>query len=134
MSDERPWPRKGDVLFAEATDWWHNACVGWSREEWFGYAEGYKRSGDVLVQHVIDTQSDQDFLVYPIIFLYRHALEIALKHILVKGFQLLDKEQPLPKQHRLAQLWQPCRQILEEVWPEGPKEDLDAARRRNTSV
>jgi hypothetical protein len=89
MTEEMPWPRKGDILFDAGSDWWHNACVGWSRDQWMGYAEGYKLAADLLVQHVVDTRSKQDFLVYPIVFLYRQALEVALKHLLLQGFQLL---------------------------------------------
>jgi hypothetical protein len=126
MSPDIPWPRKGDLLFVDGDDWWHNACVGWSCEEWHGYAEGYKRAADLLVQHVADTQSNQDYLIYPIVFLYRQALEIALKHLLYKGSLLLDRDSGIPKQHRLVPVWQQCRAIIEEVWPEGPRDELDS--------
>jgi hypothetical protein len=128
MTPEIPWPRKGNLLFVDGDDWWHNACVGWSREEWHGYAEGYRRAADVLVQHVSDTQSFQDYLIYPIIFLYRQAIEVSLKHLLFKGSQLLDREQAIPRQHQLVPLWQQCRGIIEEVWPDGPKEELGAVQ------
>jgi hypothetical protein len=128
MNEECSWPRVGDVLFTGEGDSWHNACVGWSPEQWIGYAEGYKRAADLLVQQVIDTGREQDFLVYPIVFLYRQALEVAIKHVLVKGYQLLDQDERLPlrPEHRLVPLWRDCREILEQVWPKGPKEDLDA--------
>jgi hypothetical protein len=126
MIPEIPWPRLGDVLFTDGDDCWHNACVGWSREAWVGYAEGYRLAADLLVQHVADTQSKQDFLIYPIVFLYRQAMEVSLKYLLFKGSQLLDRKPVVPKQHRLVPLWQECRAIIEEVWPEGPKQDLDA--------
>jgi hypothetical protein len=125
MSDEFPWPRAGDVLFSGGGDWF-NACVGWKRNQWFGYAEGYRRAADLLVQHIADTQRDQDFLIYPIVFLYRQAVEVALKHLIWIGAQLLDKQPELPKHHRLVPLWRQCRPIIEQVWPDGPKQDLDA--------
>src|SRR5438270_6878360 len=118
MSQDLPWPQKGDLLFVDGDDWWHNACVGWSREEWDGYAEGYKRAADLLVQHVVDTQSNQDYLIYPVAFLYRQAVEVSLKHLLVKGSQLLDRKSVIPKHHRLVPLWQQCWAIIEQVWPE----------------
>ena len=37
---------------------------------------------ELLVAHVTDHQTDRDFLVYPIIFLYRHHVELMLKSIL----------------------------------------------------
>src|SRR5579863_1833172 len=124
--DEVPWPRKGDVLFDAGSDWWHSACVGWAPDQWMGYAEGYKLGADLLVQNVMETRSHRDFLVYPIVFLYRQALEIALKHLIIRGSQLLDADENPPTHHSLVRLWQKCRPILEEVWPGGPKQDLDA--------
>ncbi len=126
MSGDMPWPRKGDILFEPGEDLWHNACVGWSRDQWIGYREGYKLGADLLFQHVAETRSKQDFLVYPIVFLYRQALEVALKHLLIQGRELLDQDEKLPNKHRLVPLWQSCRKILEHVWPGGPKQDLDA--------
>jgi hypothetical protein len=126
MSDELPWPRKGDQLFAEDDDWWNNACVGWSRDEWTAYGEGYKRAAEILVQHVVDTQRDQDFLIFPIGFLYRQYLEVRLKHLLRDGFLLLDVREAFPTHHRLNELWKGCRRVLEQVWPDGPRDDLDA--------
>jgi hypothetical protein len=70
--------------------------------------------------------SNQDYLIYPIVFLYRQAIEVSLKHLLMKGSQLLDREPVIPKHHRLLPLWQQCRPIIEKVWPDGPKQDLEA--------
>lgn len=126
MAAEFPWPRPGDVLFVDGDDWWHNACVGWSRDQWVGYAEGYRRAADVLVQHASDTRSDLDFLIYPIVFLYRQSLEVSLKHLLFEGSRLLDNKAIIWTRHPLVPLWQRCRAIIEQVWPEGPKQDLDA--------
>jgi len=125
MSDEFPWPRPGDTLFTNEGDW-STATVGWTRDHWFLYIEGYKRAADVLVQHVIDSRSDQDFLVYPIGFLYRQAIEVSLKYLFREGCQLLEREPEPFKGHKLTKLWPECREILEEVWPDGPRENLDA--------
>ncbi len=125
MNNELPWPHAGDKLFADGGDWF-NACVGWSHNQSFGYIEGYKRAADLLVQHVADEQRDQDFLIYPIVFLYRQAVEVSLKHLIWVGCQLQDKRPELPKHHRLVPLWRQCRLIIEEVWPDGPRQDLDA--------
>src|SRR5262249_50330134 len=104
MADEIRWPRKGDILFEAGSDWWHNAWGGWAHDQWAGYAEGYKLAADLLVQHVVETRSNQDLLVFPIVFLYRQALEVALKHLILQGFQLLDIDEKLPTHHRLVHL------------------------------
>lgn len=125
MSEETPWPRKGDTLFSNRGDWW-NACIAWSGPEWHGYAEGYRLGAELLVRQVGETFSKQDYLVYPIIFLYRQALEVSLKHLLLKGCDLLDQEPVRANHHRLVALWRHCRPMIEEVWPDGSKEELDA--------
>lgn len=76
--------------------------------------------------HVADTQRDQDFLIYPIVFMYRQAVEVSLKHLIWMGTQLVGQPAELPIHHRLVPLWRRCRPIIERVWPDGPKQDLEA--------
>ncbi len=127
MSQEFPWPKLGDVLFSDKGGWC-NAWVGSNPLQWFGYAEGYRRAAELLVKHVAETGRDLDHLVSPFVFLYRQSLEVSLKHLLIKGCELLDRKVPKIKgnRHSLVEHWRHCRTILEEVWPEGPKQDLDA--------
>jgi hypothetical protein len=125
MSDEYPWPREGDVLFSEG-DWQLNACVGWTHFQWFGISEGYRRAGELLVQQAIDHRSDLDFLVYPIVLVYRHSIELALKHVWTVGSQLLDQDPTFPKKHDLVLLWTRCRALIEQIFPGEGTADLDA--------
>lgn len=125
MSDGYRWPRAGDTPFAEG-EWHLNACLGFTRDQWFGLTEGFRRAGDVLVQQAIDKRSDLDFLIYPIAFLYRQAIELSLKHVVTVGSQLLDQEPGVKWHHDLAPLWTRCRGLIEEIFPDEPKADLDA--------
>lgn len=117
-----PWHKQGDSLFMAGDDWWNNACLYLYHDNWDVYATGYKRAADVLVEHVNDTQSNQDILVYPVVFLYRQYLELRLKKsIIMDGNQLLDLSSAKPlSHHRINELWKDCRSI-----PEGPITDLD---------
>ena len=121
-----PWPRPGDILFQSGDDWWHNACLNYANDAWDLYATGYKDAGDILAEHVFETPHDADVLVYPITFLYRHYLELRLKEMIVAGRALLDHTPDLQHVHQLDMLWCSCRTILEKVWPESPRGDLDA--------
>jgi len=49
----------------------------------------YKRAADLLVQHIIETKITLDIntLVFPILYLYRHYIEIKLKDIIRTGYQ-----------------------------------------------
>jgi hypothetical protein len=121
-----PWPQKGDELFKADKDWWHNACLNFSLDMSIGYVYGYKKAADILVEYIKHTQRDHDYLVYPIVFLYRHHLELIIKKIIKDGNQLLDIINKVPKHHKIKQLWDNCKTIVQEVWPEGSSDDLDA--------
>ena len=106
-----------------------NACLNWHNQDvnvkWSAYADGYKEAGDVLVEYVKENRFKADLLVYPVIFNYRHYLELRLKELIIKGRKLYDVEEALTTNHNLSWLWKECRTILERVWPEGDKTDLD---------
>lgn len=112
-------------------DWYLNACVHIGGDNWDIYAEGYKRAGDILVQYVIDNNWDQDFLVYPIAFLYRQYLELRLKELIYVSSRLLDQYASIPREHDLVLLWRKARPNIEEVWRDSQtKSDLDAVEDR----
>jgi hypothetical protein len=97
-------------------DWYLNACLHISGGDWDTYAMGYKRAGDILVQYVVDNDWDQDFLVYPIAFLYRQYLELRLKELIFVSSRLLDQDARIPKTHNLVSLWRQARPNIEAVW------------------
>jgi len=129
-----PPPRKGDRLFrGDLPDGMNNACLNstWGNAE-HGYTEGYRRGARLLVEHVMEHQRNQDYLVYPIIFLYRHHIELALKNIIVRTPYLIDRpltdaeKQHLGK-HRLDLLWQDLKPMLSAVGEAAGWGELDAA-------
>lgn len=52
-------------------------------QNWGMYTIGYKEAGDLLLQYALNV-GRQNVLVYPIIFLYRHYIELQLKEIITK--------------------------------------------------
>lgn len=115
-----------DQLFVEAEDWWMNACLDWYPDPTELYVVGYKEAGDSLVDSVADRNGTADSLIFPIVFLYRHYIEIRLKSLLHDGHRLLDKEHKQKSEHQLSKLWPKVRDILVELWPDGNKDDLSA--------
>lgn len=71
-------------------EWYLNAQLHVTPDKWDTYAEGYKSAGDIAVQYVVENNWYQDFLVYPIVFLYRHYLELRLKELYFVSSRLLD--------------------------------------------
>jgi hypothetical protein len=127
MTDETlTWPEKGDLLFTSGDDWWHNACLNYMFDDWELYVIGYKKAADALVEKIKKTQRDQDFLVFPIVFLYRQYLELSLKLLVKLGNELLDENQDFPKKHELDKLWKICRSMLVKIEPKVSQHDLEA--------
>jgi hypothetical protein len=112
-------PRKSDVLFGSGTDWQANACVASGFDDII-YQDGYRQAALHLVEHLCYKGSGQDFLVYPIIYLYRHHIELTLKSIIRTAYSLLDEavtgksSDPLT-QHDLSKLWALARPLLNAV-------------------
>src|SRR6266849_4811827 len=122
MDDMYVPPRKGDLLFRDdLPDGHNNAClnVTWGDDD-HGYTEGYRRGARLLVEHVIEHQRNQDYLVYPILFLYRHHIELAVKNIIRRAPYLLDRpltqaEENHLNKHRLDLLWQDLRPMINAI-------------------
>lgn len=119
-------PRLDDQLFAEANDWWMNACLGWYHDPTELYIVGYKEAGDSLVSSVAERKGTADSLIFPIVFLYRHYIELRLKSLLRDGCRLLEQEYKQKSEHQLSKLWPKVRSILIELWPDGDKDELKA--------
>lgn len=115
------WPQATDRLFVDENDLRPddvvyaaivNSPLG---DSLFCYAEGYKRAAEELVKFIGDHDQDQDFLVYPIIFLYRHHIELMLKELTVLASKLLGDRTKLPNGHNLKKLWELCEPLLRRI-------------------
>jgi hypothetical protein len=112
-----PKPVPGERLIKhDAPDWQNNAWLkGWA--PWHACGEGFRKGARRLVEFVDTTGTDQDYLVYPIVFSYRHYLEIKLKELILLASDLLDEEEPkkLFDTHDLCNLWTWCRSLLQRL-------------------
>lgn len=77
------------------------------------YAMGYKDTADHLVEHA--TRIGQDFVVYPIMFLYRHYIELSLKNIFYISQQLQDLPVKEYREHNILILWEKVMIALKNV-------------------
>jgi hypothetical protein len=105
-------------LFGPGDDWWHNACLNFTTDNWDLYCCGYRDAANMLAEQVLVTQSGQDTLVYPIIFLYRQYLELRLKILIRDGSDLLDRRAQIPVGHKIESLWSHARSLLVEIEPD----------------
>ncbi len=135
--NEYPWPQEGDTPFVEDGDTIETARLVLSRAGWCDYAKSYKWAADLIAHRIIncphadnvrDLSESPDMLVYPVVFMYRHYLELCMK--LLIGYDYISRRAvPIPREHKLELLWGRCRPILEEIWPGKQCKDLDVIER-----
>lgn len=102
----------------------YNACLNFLPEMSYGYIEGYRSAGEILADYVTDKFSEEDgyrggaldMLVYPILFLYRHHLEIRFKGIIKVGKQLLNQSGDYSNEHGLTKLWIESETIIKSIY------------------
>ena len=90
--------------------WKYNAFL---EPNWVLYVEGYKNAADYLVERSV-SEHEMDFLVYPIIFLYRHYLELQLKDLFQQLREYHNLSCELSYNHDLTQLWNKIRPLMEK--------------------
>ena len=86
----------------------------------YAYSEGYRLAGRIVADSVIQRSMNSDFLVYPIVFLYRHNVELQLKRLIPIGAFLVNQEiseddRKRLLEHSLNRLWALFEPILQKA-------------------
>ncbi len=111
---EYRWPKKGDRLLRQSDDW--NRGFEFSESPISRHVhlwDGYLSAGDGLIRLCMQDgyEHERHFVIYPILYNYRHGLELAMKWIIVKyggqGTSGVDDD------HNLWKLWKRCREIID---------------------
>lgn len=102
-------------LFSFDDDWQNNACINYSHAQMSFYIDGYKRAADLLAKNVIESNRDQDILVYPIAFLYRQYIELQLKDIIRESRIFLEDSPNFPEHHKIQPLWDLANKLMREI-------------------
>jgi hypothetical protein len=119
-------PRKGDRLLRRSDDWNHG--VAFSKQPITRHvhlADGYMSAADGLIELCTQPgyEHERHSVVYPILFNYRHGLELKLKWFVVMyGGSGIEG---IADTHNLWKLWKRCRAIVDE-YRSGGKEADDA--------
>lgn len=116
----------GQQLFIRGEDWRNNAMLGWSGFSGELYAAGYKDAADALVEALAERKASLDSVVYPLVFLYRQAIELQLKLILPLARRLAGKAPVDDHKHFLPPLWNELHLLLKQLDPPGDDQDLKA--------
>ena len=80
--------------------------------DWGNYAIEYQEAVNVLLD---DKTWKRNFTVFPVIFLYRHYIELRLKEIILNNWEYLGIAMPFPGGHDIYKLWNICREYMKET-------------------
>lgn len=98
------YPQKGDKLLVP---WGQKRLfAGWMVGQWLWYPDAYKLAADKLAEQ-IEGHSWEDGLVFPVVFLYRHYVELKLKYLIIELDRLggTDMNEKEFNKHKLIPLW-----------------------------
>ena len=115
-------PRLGQKLFTSDGYWESMSYFGNSKdpeEQFYKYAAGYKEAADELVS-LATKKGIPSRYVYPIIFLYRQFLELALKDIYLAYSDDSDelKSKEIESQsHNLMKIWNKIKPLINDENP-----------------
>jgi hypothetical protein len=117
FSESFPLPSPNDSFLTLQGDYYNNSCFfDWSKTLGL-YAFGYKEAADVLVRNIVKRNAGQDLLVYPVMFLYRHYLELEIKNLIFLCNHYQDNTANFSTIHGIDQLWGTCNKLLSEIFP-----------------
>lgn len=121
------WPKRGDRLLRAENDW--QRAVSFEEHKVTRHAfiwDGYMKAGAALISQCksADDRADRHELVYPILFCYRHGLELAIKWIIDRYGTYASITEDDHVHHNLWQLWKVCKQVILEVGSDGEDEAL----------
>lgn len=94
-----------------------NADIGWVKDKSPAFEYGYKLAAERLACGFenLDTSS-KDSLIFPIIFLYRQHIELALKGIIIKLDHCLNnnRNDKILEHHKLLSLWDEAEKLYRQ--------------------
>ena len=114
LETDSEWPNIGDRLFSEGDPAQGAFLANHPVERRHHLIEGYKQAADLLVEKTEIEAWRSRKLVYPIVFCYRHFLELTLKAILEDYGSMGDVTRKRTH-HKLEDLWEDFRTLLRNL-------------------
>lgn len=119
------------VFLEEGGDYYYQSVIGYSynKEKFYPYVKAYTESADFLYECMIKDRKLNELLFIPMCYLYRNAIELAMKEILFeecsysfqKAVGLMNK-----RKHSILGLWNSIKEdIIKHA--QAPKEDTTLA-------
>jgi hypothetical protein len=111
---------------------WQFSAYAWPEgspggDDWYRYSAGFKAAGDRIVSSILGGQRGElDLLLMPVLYLYRHWIEIAAKGNLRQLRKRLGDPTPVPDTHALErwdEMVRAAETLAEEPFPEQAKRE-----------
>src|SRR2546422_7630206 len=98
---------KSNSLFRPGPNVSLNACVGYNGGpySYFEYALGYFEAASAILAGIENRAVRVDLGIYPMVFSFRHAVELALKHFVSALPKLFDESREPVLSHKLEPNW-----------------------------
>lgn len=126
------WPKKGKKLFIEGGNHYEFSHFGWGdvKTQFFGYMEGYKCAADELIDNAINSSDIKtlDTFIFPICFLYRQYIELAMKYIFLyySGLEKNEKISMIKDAgHDILKIWRKIKPLILEENSNEEREDVE---------
>jgi hypothetical protein len=116
---EVDWPKESDVLFQKYK--YGDGLYDWTRQganftlRAMAMTDGYKDAADVLIDATENMGNRKDILIFPVIFNYRHYLELKMKCIIADYGQAFSDVEPNWNSHNLLDLWSRVKKIIDSL-------------------
>ena len=118
------WPRAGDRAFQSNEERSANAMLERGAQARFVLmAEGYKMGADAMIEEAAGDIYKSGTLVFPILFNYRHFIELQLKYTIATYGPTVGIE-PVWNSHNLIPLWNRLLELLDAYGTDDP-DDAD---------
>lgn len=113
MPKAEDWPQVGDSIFGAGKAERFHAQLDLG--SWGIYPKAYFDAAELLVGAVA-SGSNPDVIGYPMMYLYRHYLELMIKKLIAMGRALESSADPSthPDHHDLSALWHEARPLIEK--------------------
>lgn len=124
-----PWPDDTTKVFRAGGNNWSLIWHPTTPTQWHIYAEGYHTAAENLYALWKASRCCPDYLVFPMVFLYRHYVELRLKELIQAADSLLELPRDWQCNHNLVDLWNLLRPRITQIWPDEPERDSKNAGR-----
>lgn len=124
---QMPWPDDNSHVFVRGESGRRVVWLPKDAAQWHRYACGYKEAAERVYESWVVLSDDS--LVFPIVFLYRHYVELRLKELLHSAERYLDLARGWEANHDIRTLWEHLGCLLPEIFPNESEANLKSAGR-----